>query len=88
MCYSIGGQILGTEANVTRLRIRELATERGLNISTLSRRTDLAYTTTHALWHDSATRWSRATLEAIARVLGVPMCELFAEDETESTPAA
>ena len=48
---------------MTRLMIRELAEQRGLNITTLARKAELAYTTVHALWHDSAKVWDRTSLD-------------------------
>lgn len=63
---------------MTTLRIRELAEERGLNITTLSRQAQLAYTTTHALWHGTASQFSMKTLERIACALDVCVADLFA----------
>lgn len=68
---------------MTRLIVRDLAEQRGLNISTLARKSALAYTTAHALWHDSARVWDRRTLDRIAVVLGVRVNDLF-EGEPES----
>jgi DNA-binding Xre family transcriptional regulator len=62
---------------MTRLIIRDLAEKRGLNISTLARKSELAYTTTHMLWHDSAKVWNRQSLERMALALGVRVCDLF-----------
>ena len=63
---------------MTTLRIRELAEARGLNITTLSRQAQLAYTTTHALWHGTASQFSMKTLERIACALDVCVADLFA----------
>jgi DNA-binding Xre family transcriptional regulator len=63
---------------MTYLRIKELAMERGLNITTLGRRAELAYTTTHALWHGTATQFSLKTLERVACALGVSVGDRFA----------
>ena len=62
---------------MTRLMIRELAEQRGLNITTLARKAELAYTTVHALWHDSAKVWDRTSLDKIARALGVRVADLI-----------
>ncbi len=67
--------------DVTRLQVRELAKARGMTISDLSRRTEMAYTTTHALWHDSSERWNRKTLDNVARALGVRVRDLFADEQ-------
>lgn len=62
------------------LRVRELAEAQGLNITTLGRKAELAYGTTHQLWHDKADQLNRRTLIRVARALGVKVGELFAED--------
>lgn len=72
---------------MTHLRVRELAEERGLNITTLSRRAELAYTTTHALWHGTPQQLNLRTLDRLARALGVSVRDLFGgepEDMDES----
>lgn len=62
---------------MTRLVVRDLAEQRGLNITTLARKAELAYTTVHALWHDSAKVWDRTSLDKIARALGVRVADLI-----------
>ncbi len=63
---------------MTYLRIQELAHARGLNITTLARRAELAYTTAHALWHGTASQVSLKTLDRLAVALGVEVGDLFA----------
>lgn len=63
------------------LRVRELAEQRGLNITTLSRKAELAYTTASALWHDRVEGISRKTLESLADALGVDIPDLFARQQ-------
>lgn len=63
------------------LRVRELAEQKGLNITTLSRKAELAYTTTSALWHDRVEGVNRKTLESLADVLGVDIPDLFARQQ-------
>jgi DNA-binding Xre family transcriptional regulator len=60
------------------LRVQELAKQKGLNITTLSRKAELAYTTASALWHDRVEGVSRKTLESLADALDVDIPELFA----------
>ena len=62
---------------MTQLLIRKLATERDMNISTLTRKSALAYTTVHALWHDSAKVWNRHSLDRIAQAMNVRVADLF-----------
>ncbi len=76
---------------MTHLRIRELAEGQGLNITTLSRRAELAYTTAHALWHDTPEQLNRRTLDRVALALGVGVGDLFGgkpEPEIEKSAAA
>jgi hypothetical protein len=69
---------------MTNLRVRELAEKRDMSISDLARDADLAYTTAHALWHDSARMWDRKILDRIALVLGVRVAELFGGEPEKS----
>ncbi len=64
---------------MTYLRVRELAEAQGLNITTLSRRAELAYSTTHSLWHGDIAQLNIKTLERVARALGVRVGDLFGE---------
>ena len=66
---------------MVRLQIRELAEQQGLNITELSRQARIGYSTAHALWHDKPENLNRTVLSKIARVLGVQVRDLFAEDE-------
>jgi hypothetical protein len=47
----------------------------------LSRQARIGYSTAHALWHDKPENLNRTVLSKIARVLGVQVRDLFAEDE-------
>lgn len=70
---------------MTYLRIRELAEEQGLNITTLGRRAELAYSTAHSLWHGDVAQLNIKTLDRVARALGVRVSDLFGG---EPEPAA
>ena len=61
----------------TYLRVKELAEAQGLNITTLSRKAEVAYTTAHALWHDRADQLNRRTLDRVALALNVNVSDLF-----------
>ena len=62
---------------MTHLRIKELAESQGLNITTLSRKAELAYSTAHGLWHDRTDQLNRKTLDRVAMALGVAVGDLF-----------
>ena len=68
---------------MTCLIVRELAERRGLNITTLARKSELAYTTVHSLWHDSARVWNRRSLDRLALALGVRVDALFDGEPTK-----
>ena len=70
---------------MVRLRVRELAEERGISLTRLSRLADVNYKTVRAVWHDPEQGINTKTLERIATALGVPMSELF-ENEKPPTP--
>ena len=69
---------------MTYLRVRELAEQQGLNITTLSRKAELAYTTTHALWHGEVSQLNLKTLDRVAVALGVRVSDLFGGNPGDS----
>lgn len=73
---------------MVRLRVKELAQERGISLTRLSRLADVNYKTVHTIWHDPYHGINTKTLERIAAALGVPMSELFEDDtKTPSVPS-
>ena len=60
-----------------RLRIKEVAEEKGYNISSLSRRSDISIRNIRRLWRNPYTVTTTDTLEKLARVLDVPLSELL-----------
>ena len=75
---------------MARLRVRELAEARGLNISQLLLKANrltpgssLSYPTVHALWHNKTKRPDLDTLTAIARALEVEPGDLIIADGDE-----
>lgn len=67
----------------TYLRVRELAEQDGLNITTLSRKAELAYSTGHALWHGNMQQLNIRTLERVAQALKVQVSDLFGDTEED-----
>lgn len=61
----------------TKLRIKEIATEKGLNISQLSRKTDLDIGLVRRYWHNRTQSISLPALDKIAEVLGVRVVDLI-----------
>jgi DNA-binding Xre family transcriptional regulator len=62
---------------MTYLRVRELAEAKGMNITDLSRKALISYTTAHSLWHDRTDQLNRKTLDRVARALNVRVSDLF-----------
>lgn len=67
------------------LKVRELAEAQGLNITTLSRKAEIAYGTAHSLWHDKADLMGRNTLIRVSLALGVKVGDLFDENADKET---
>jgi transcriptional regulator with XRE-family HTH domain len=65
-----------------RLKIREEAEKRGYNQSSLSRATDISFTTIKRIWRDPHYEINIVTLHKIAQTLGVPTSTLI-EDVNE-----
>jgi DNA-binding Xre family transcriptional regulator len=66
-----------------RLKIKEVATSKGYNMSTLSRAADVPFITIRRAWKNPYYELRLATLHKIAMALGVPTSELI-EDVDES----
>jgi DNA-binding Xre family transcriptional regulator len=65
-----------------RLRIKEIAESKGYNISTLSRASDVPFTTLRKAWRDPHYEIRLTSLYKIAKTLGVATGDLI-EDEPE-----
>ena len=70
-------------APMYRLRIKEVAISKGFNQSSLSRATDISFTTIKKIWRNPYYEINIVTLHKIAQTLGVPTSELI-EDAEES----
>ena len=60
-----------------RFRIREIAEQKGYNISTLSRKADVGLSTVRRLWHDPYRHVDFDVLERLAKTLEVPVTALI-----------
>jgi DNA-binding Xre family transcriptional regulator len=65
---------------MTHLRVKELAEARGMNITDLSRKALISYTTAHQLWHGKATQFSIGVLDRVALALEARVSDLFGGD--------
>jgi DNA-binding Xre family transcriptional regulator len=61
----------------TRLRVKEVANRKGISMTKLSQRSEVAYNTVRRLWRDPYTDVTLSTLQRLADVLGVAVSELL-----------
>ena len=62
---------------VIRLKIREIAESRKINMSKLSRMADVNYNTIRGIWDNPNRDVAVTTLEKIAKALGVNVSDLY-----------
>jgi DNA-binding Xre family transcriptional regulator len=60
-----------------RLKIREIAQQKGFSMSRLSRESNMAYKTIQTIWRDPYHEVTTTTLNKLARTLGVDPSELI-----------
>src|SRR5712691_2238528 len=65
------------EWSMLRLKVKEIAEQKGYNQSTLSRASDVPINTIRRIWRNPYYEVRLATLNKIAVVLGVPTTDLF-----------
>jgi DNA-binding Xre family transcriptional regulator len=62
-----------------RLRVKEIAEQKGFNQSSLAREANIGFTTVKRLYRDSYRETTLAVLEKIAKALGVSIHDLIEE---------
>jgi transcriptional regulator with XRE-family HTH domain len=72
----------GKIANMLLLRVKEVAESKGFNISTLSRKADVPFSTVRRAWRDPRYQIQLDTLYKLAQALGVSTSDLI-EDVPE-----
>jgi DNA-binding Xre family transcriptional regulator len=65
-----------------RLRVKEVARQKGVSMTRLHHRSEVAYTTIRAIFREPHTEVTLTTLARLAEALDVPTGELI-EDEEE-----
>jgi DNA-binding Xre family transcriptional regulator len=63
--------------SMIRLRVKEVAKEKGFSMSRLSREANMAYKTIQTIWRDPYHEVTTTTLNKLARTLGVSPSELI-----------
>lgn len=73
---------------MVRLRVKEIAKQKGISMGKLSRASDISYRTIQRIYNDPEYIPTIPTLEKIAKVLGVPTAELIEDvpDEQKESP--
>jgi DNA-binding Xre family transcriptional regulator len=66
-----------------RLRVKEIAREKGISMGKLQRDADLAYNTVRRIFKDPYYITTTETLGKLAKALGVPISELLEEVSDE-----
>jgi len=61
----------------TRLRVKEVAIEKGISLTKLSQRSEVAYNTVRRIWREPYTDVTLSTLQRLANVLKVDVNELI-----------
>ncbi len=73
---------------MVRVKVRELAQDKGFTISSLQRAADVNYRTVLRLWNEPQKDVSLSTLEKIAAALGVRVADLLDERDSENKEGA
>ncbi|HET8845709.1 MAG TPA: helix-turn-helix transcriptional regulator [Ktedonobacteraceae bacterium] len=66
-----------------RLRVKEVATEKGISMTKLSQRSEVSYNTIKDMYKNPYHNASTDTLNRLARVLGVPAIALLEDISPE-----
>jgi DNA-binding Xre family transcriptional regulator len=82
ICYNQHKKSQG-KAMAVRLRVREIAEQKGYNISTLSRKADVGLSTIRRLWHDPYRHVDFYVLERLGKALEVPVTALIEDVSDE-----
>lgn len=68
-----------------RLRVKEIAAQKGMSMGKLERLADLSHPTVRDIFRDPYKEVTSTTLVKLATALGVPVADLFEEVSNEKT---
>ncbi|HEX9134649.1 MAG TPA: helix-turn-helix transcriptional regulator [Ktedonobacteraceae bacterium] len=66
-----------------KLKVQEVAKEKQISMSRLSREANMAYKTVQVIWRDPYHEVTTTTLNKLAKAMGVHPCELFEYDPSQ-----
>lgn len=78
-CYNLVKQQVRRQDMAVRLRVKEVAREKGISMGKLHRQADVSYKTIKRIYSDPFYATTTITLGKLAKVLGVPPGELIEE---------
>jgi lambda repressor-like predicted transcriptional regulator len=78
-CYNLVKQQVRRRDMAVRLRVKEVAREKGISMGKLHRQADVSYKTIKRIYSDPYYATTTITLGKLAKVLGVPPGELIEE---------
>lgn len=67
-----------------RLRVQEIAVQKGISMRKLASTADIAYNTLRTIYRDPYRQITTTTLEKLAKALGVPATELIEDVPAEN----
>ena len=77
--YCQGGTGCKMKSMKTRNRLKEVATQKGMSMTKLSHRSEVAYNTIRKLWNNPDAEVTLTTLRRLADALGVSVHDLIEE---------
>jgi DNA-binding Xre family transcriptional regulator len=69
----------------TRLQVKEVANKKGISLTKLSQRSEVAYNTVRRIWREPYKDVTLSTLQRLADVLEVDVSELVSSVPEENT---
>lgn len=69
---------------MVRLKVREIAEQKGYNMSSLARKADIGFSTVKRIFQNPYREVTTTTLEKLAKALEVPTAELIEDVEDEN----
>ena len=73
---------------MVRLKVKEIAEQKGYNMSSLARKADIGFSTVKRIFQDPYREVTTTTLEKLAKALEVPTADLIEDVEDKTKPAS